>query len=134
MDNVCVYVVNGTYVNVHSQARGLGPLFTDKRWIVAYTNLQKGVIGNKIFFQVPSQLVNVAALTQRRLNLRPPTAHPAHPLLRNLPSLLLMNQSCPLLTGYPVVSLLSTLDGDGRVPSFGPKVHTHTYTRGDTQR
>ena len=37
-----------------------------------------------------------AALIQARLNLRPPTAHAAHPLLRRLPSLLLMSQSCPL--------------------------------------
>jgi hypothetical protein len=44
------------------------------------------VLGNKIISGVPSGLVSITAMTRARLNLRLPTAHTAHPLLRQLPS------------------------------------------------
>lgn len=65
-----------------------------------------GVLGHKIFGHVS------------RLPLHRHCSLSAHLLLRRLPFLPLMNQSRPLPDRFSVALFLSTLDGDGRVPSF----------------
>jgi hypothetical protein len=58
-------------------------------------------------------------------------AHPAHPLLRYHPSLLLISQSCPLLTDLPVVSFLSTLDDGGRMQAPGARTGHPPHNAGE---
>ena len=94
------------------------------------------VLGNKILFaRILSRFVSIAGLTLARLSLRSPTAHAAYPLLRHFPSLLLMDQSCPLPTCCSAISF--SLDSDRRVASFGlrgfelepPLRRTHRYAQ-----
>jgi hypothetical protein len=92
-----------------------------------------------IFLKSRSGLVSIAAFPQPRIDLRSPSAHTVHPLLRRLPSLPPISQSCSLRTSYPVTSSSSTLNGAARVPQFWhpkwPKLAfpqiTHTHIQKD---
>jgi len=67
-------------------------LFFLRNWQTAKA-IHSWVLGYKIFFESP---VSLASFAQVRINLRSPTAHVVHPLLRRLPSRPRMHQSCSL--------------------------------------
>ena len=70
------------------------------------------------FSGVLSRLVSMATLAEARLILCSPIAHATHPLLRRLPSLLLMSQLSSLLINCPV----------GLDPPTPPKSHLRRHT------